>query len=98
MSSFAEDVILKKLEYYATGGSDKHLRDVSGILRISPGEVDREYVAEWARRLGVLEIWEAILRCSALDRSTFYRSAYWPTSGVADCSRARFRQCAMMMP
>lgn len=62
-SKFAapEDVILKKLQYYAEGGSDKHLRDISGILRISPGEVDRDYVADWARRLGVLEIWEAIL-------------------------------------
>jgi hypothetical protein len=56
-----EDVILKKLRYYSEGGSEKHLRDIAGILRVSPGEVDHDYVAEWARRLGVLEIWEAIL-------------------------------------
>jgi hypothetical protein len=45
----------------AEGGSDKHLRDIAGILRVSPAEVDRGYVAEWAQRLGVTAIWEAVL-------------------------------------
>jgi hypothetical protein len=27
-----EYVILRKLEYYREGGSEKHLRDISGIL------------------------------------------------------------------
>ncbi len=56
-----EDVILKKLQYYAEGGSEKHLRDISGILRISSTEVDRNYIARWARHLGVEEIWDLIL-------------------------------------
>lgn len=55
-----EDVIVKKLQYYVEGGSEKHLRDIAGILRISPDEVDRDYVADWAERLGLSEIWEAI--------------------------------------
>jgi hypothetical protein len=61
-ASFAapEDVILKKLQYYAEGGSEKHLRDIAGILRISPAEVDRGYVADWAKRLGLSEVWEAV--------------------------------------
>jgi len=57
----AEDVILGKLKYYAEGGSDKHLRDIVGILRISPDQVDREYVNRWADKLGVGEIWKAVL-------------------------------------
>lgn len=57
-----EDVILKKMTYYKEGGSDKHLRDITGILRISGTDVDRDYIASWATRLGVLEVWEAILR------------------------------------
>lgn len=61
-----EDVILKKMEFYKEGGSEKHLRDITGILRISGDEVDRGYVAAWAERLGVTEIWEAIL--SRLER------------------------------
>ena len=57
-----EDVIIKKMEFYKEGGSDKHLRDITGILRISGQEIDRAYIASWAERLGVMEIWEAILR------------------------------------
>jgi hypothetical protein len=44
------------------GGSDSHLRDITGIMRISGTDVDRDYIASWATRLGVLEVWEAILR------------------------------------
>jgi hypothetical protein len=57
-----EDVIIKKMEYYKEGGSEKHLRDITGILKITGEEVDRGYIAEWARRLGLSEIWDAILR------------------------------------
>ena len=35
-----EYVILRKLEYYKEGGSEKHLRDISGILTISPDQID----------------------------------------------------------
>jgi hypothetical protein len=56
-----EDVILGKLLYYAEGGSEKHLRDITGILRVSGELVDRAYVAHWARHLHVEEIWRAIL-------------------------------------
>ncbi len=57
-----EDVIIKKMEYYKQGGSEKHLRDITGILKISGEEVDRKYIFEWAQRLGLVEIWEAILK------------------------------------
>lgn len=57
-----EDVIIKKLDYYRMGGSEKHLRDITGILRISGDKVDRQYIANWAARLGLSEIWDAILR------------------------------------
>ncbi len=61
-ASFAapEDVIIKKMEYYREGGSDKHLRDVGGILRISGEAIDRGYIDGWARRLGLTDIWDAI--------------------------------------
>ncbi len=57
-----EDVILKKMEYYREGGSEKHLRDIGGILRVSAGMIDESYVGEWADRLGLREIWDAVLR------------------------------------
>lgn len=55
-----EDVMIKKMEYYREGGSEKHLRDITGILKISGEEVDLGYIAEWATRLGLHEIWKAI--------------------------------------
>jgi hypothetical protein len=57
----AEDVIIKKMEYYREGGSEKHLRDITGVLRISGDNVDRAYIADWARQLGLERIWQAIL-------------------------------------
>jgi hypothetical protein len=55
-----EDVILKKLEYYREGGSDKHLRDIAGILKISGAQIDLAYIAEWASRLGLMEVWDKV--------------------------------------
>ncbi len=57
-----EDVIIKKMEYYKEGGSEKHLRDIAGILKISGEMVDKDYIAEWSRQLGLTEIWDAIQR------------------------------------
>ena len=55
-----EDVIIKKMEYYKEGGSEKHLRDITGILKVSGDDIDYGYISEWAERLGLTEIWQAI--------------------------------------
>jgi hypothetical protein len=57
-----EDVILYKLLYFREGGSERHLRDVAGMLAVSGVDIDVGYVAAWARRLGVLDVWDAIRR------------------------------------
>ena len=61
--SFAspEDVIIKKLHYYREGGSEKHLRDIAGVMRIIGEKLDRDYIAIWARKMGLEEIWAAVL-------------------------------------
>lgn len=56
-----EDVILGKMWYYSEGGSEKHLRDIAGILRVSGEQVDRSYVESWAVKLGYADIWKKIL-------------------------------------
>jgi hypothetical protein len=61
MTAAPEDVILGKLWYYSEGGGDRHLRDIAGILRVTGDGVDRAEVERWARELGYLEIWEAIV-------------------------------------
>lgn len=60
--SSAEDVILKKMEAYLEGGSEKHLRDITGVLKISGEHLDRSYIEEWADRMGTTEVWEEILK------------------------------------
>lgn len=57
-----EDIILGKMQYYRQGGSEKHLRDIAGILKVLDENVDRAYVARWSEELGLTEIWNAILR------------------------------------
>jgi hypothetical protein len=58
----AEDVILKKMEFYREGGSDKHVRDITGILKVSGNVIDEAYIEEWTDRLGLRAIWDAIKR------------------------------------
>lgn len=70
--SFAspEDVIVKKMLYYQEGESQKHLRDIGGIMRVQGAKLDREYVADWARRTGVGDVWTQIVEQEAEgDRS-----------------------------
>jgi predicted nucleotidyltransferase len=57
----AEDVILGKLVYYQEGGSDKHLRDIAGILKFSGDDLDRDYLTRLATQLGVADVWQSVL-------------------------------------
>lgn len=61
-----EDVIIKKLAYYHEGGSDKHLRDIAGVLKVSGDRLDRAYIADWTERLGLREIWISV--CERLNQ------------------------------
>lgn len=65
-----EDVILSKLRYYQEGSSDKHLRDIGGMLEMSGEMIDRDRVTKWAEKLGVLDVWQTVLdRVDHGDRS-----------------------------
>jgi hypothetical protein len=50
-----EYVILRKLQFFREGGSDKHLRDIRFILAATA--VDRVFIEAEAARLEVLEQW-----------------------------------------
>ena len=56
-----EDTIIGKMLYYLEGGSEKHLRDITGILKVSGHELDRDYITRWADELRLSEIWQAVL-------------------------------------
>jgi hypothetical protein len=51
-----------KMQYYRDGGSEKHLRDIAGILKVSRDEVDMTYIADWSHRLRLTDVWEMILK------------------------------------
>jgi hypothetical protein len=46
-----EYVVLRKLQYYVLSQSDRHLRDISMMLRISGDILDREALEGWLARL-----------------------------------------------
>ncbi len=53
-----ESVILSKLRYYQIGRSDRHLRDIHQMLRISGNLLDRSEFERWAARLDVEREWQ----------------------------------------
>lgn len=55
-----EDVIVKKLEYFGEGGSEKHVRDIIGVLKIQGDRIDRAYLDHWIHQLGLVELWHQI--------------------------------------
>jgi hypothetical protein len=56
-----EDVIIMKMIYYKEGKSEKHLRDITGILKISGDVIDRKYIEKWIGKLGIEDIWKSII-------------------------------------
>jgi hypothetical protein len=59
-----EDAILKKIVYYKLSGgvSDKHLRDIAGVMKLQGHQLDQSYLRKWSAKLGVLAEWESIRR------------------------------------
>ena len=54
----AEDTVLAKLQWYRDGGSvsDSQWNDVLGVLKVQGDALDRAYLDEWARELGLTEL------------------------------------------
>lgn len=53
-----EDIIIKKLDFFRQGGSEKHLKDIRGILAETP--IDSTYLDHWILKLGLKQEWEQI--------------------------------------
>lgn len=52
-----EDIIIKKLDFYREGESEKHLTDIKGI--ILGAEIDMNYLNKWIAHFGLEKEWEA---------------------------------------
>ena len=55
-----EYVIIRKLEYYREGGSEKHLRDIRSMLAVSSSQLDRPSLDEWIERRGLQPQWRLV--------------------------------------
>lgn len=61
-----EDIVIAKLLYCQEGGSDKHLEDIAGILKVVGSGTDRAYIDRWAAALGLADLWQETLRIVGL--------------------------------
>ena len=55
-----EYVIVRKLEYFREGGSEKHLRDIRAILNVSSQAINRDDLNYWIERQSVEEQWKLV--------------------------------------
>lgn len=56
-----EYVILRKLEYYREGGSEKHVREIRAMLALSLVPLDHAALADWLERLGLEAQWRIVI-------------------------------------
>lgn len=54
-----EYVILRKLEFYREGHSEKHLRDIAFMLAVSITEIDLDFLEEKVSQLNLSPQWQA---------------------------------------
>jgi hypothetical protein len=64
----AEDTLLAKLQWYRDGGgvSDRQWNDVLGVLKVQGATLDRAYLEEWARQLGLTDLLRRALEDAGL--------------------------------
>jgi hypothetical protein len=51
-------VILRKLEFYQEGGSEKHLRDIAAMLAESGGDINLAYLDQESQARGLSAAWQ----------------------------------------
>ena len=55
-----EYVIVRKLEYYREGHSEKHLQDIAGMLEISGDIIDKRVIQEWVEKFDLSSQWAEV--------------------------------------
>jgi hypothetical protein len=60
-----EYVIVRKLEYFRAGGSQKHVRDIRAMIQISDKRIDHEILREKISEMGLQKVWEEVRTAGA---------------------------------
>lgn len=55
-----EYVIVRKLEYFREGGSEKHLRDIRGMLELSREQIDWLALQDWIQQRNLQPEWQRV--------------------------------------
>ncbi len=55
-----EYVVVRKLEYFREGGSEKHLGDIRGMLDVSREQIDETQLENLIRERGLTEAWNRV--------------------------------------
>jgi hypothetical protein len=50
-------VITRKLQYYREGGSEKHLKDIAGMVTLSSDQIDYVLLEEMVKRYSLEKEW-----------------------------------------
>jgi hypothetical protein len=66
----AEDTLLAKLEWYRIGGetSERQWRDVLGIVQVQADRLDVDYLRQWGKPLGVVDLVERALNEAGISK------------------------------
>jgi hypothetical protein len=56
-----EDLIIAKLEWARTGGSERQVEDVAALLQLRLGDLDREYLDHWIAEIALTDAWKRAL-------------------------------------
>jgi hypothetical protein len=65
----AEDIILKKIEWYRMGNevSENQWRDVLGVCKTQAGDLDFAYLHHWAKQINISDLLARALEESGMD-------------------------------
>jgi hypothetical protein len=55
-----EYVIIRKLQYFSEGGSDKHIRDIQNMIAIMKDRLDLQFTEAQLSSLGLMQHWQRI--------------------------------------
>ncbi|MDO9514358.1 MAG: hypothetical protein Q7J59_07125 [Elusimicrobiota bacterium] len=58
--SSAEDIIVKKLDFYMEGKSEKHIEDIKGMLSMQGEKLNFKYIDYWSEKKGSFDVWKKI--------------------------------------
>jgi hypothetical protein len=53
-----EYVIIRKLQYYREGGSEKHMKDIAGMVALSSDQIDFQMIENMVKRYSLEKEWQ----------------------------------------